>query len=205
MPRYLKTKSAAASSNSSQESVSGIVKEVIETIRSKGDTAVRQYSEKFDKWSPPSFKLSKSDIENVIRAVPEQTIKDIKEVQANVRAFAQAQRNSIKDFEIETQPGVHLGQKNVPISSVGAYIPGGRYPLLASAHMTILTAKVAGVKNVVACTPPIAGKIPNATVAASMTFLAPFSPIVRSFTSVRVEMSSARKAFKVKACSPKAN
>lgn len=122
MPRHLKTKSAAASSNTSQESVSGIVKGVIETIRSKGDAAVRQYSEKFDKWSPPSFKLSKSDIENAIRAVPEQTIKDIKEVQANVRAFALAQRDSIKDFEIETQPGVHLGQKNLPINSVGAYV-----------------------------------------------------------------------------------
>lgn len=142
------------------------MKGVIETIRSKGDAAVRQYSEKFDKWSPPSFKLSKVDIENAIRAVPDQTIKDIKEVQANVRAFAVAQRNSIKDFELEIQPGVHLGQRNLPINSVGAYIPGGRYPLLASAHMTILTAKVAGVKNVVACTPPIAGKIPNATVAA---------------------------------------
>lgn len=166
MPRHLKTKSSATSSNNSQESVSTVVKGVIETIRTEGDAAVRQYSEKFDKWSPPSFKLSKTDVENAIRAVPEQTIKDIKEVQANVRAFAEAQRNSIKDFELEIQPGVHLGQKNLPINSVGAYIPGGRYPLLASAHMTILTAKVAGVKNVVACTPPIAGKVPNATVAA---------------------------------------
>lgn len=166
MTYHLKEKASSATGNASQESVSGVVKGVIETIRSKGDAAVRQYSEKFDKWSPPSFKLSKVDIENAIRAVPDQTIKDIKEVQANVRAFAVAQRNSIKDFELEIQPGVHLGQRNLPINSVGAYIPGGRYPLLASAHMTILTAKVAGVKNVVACTPPIAGKIPNATVAA---------------------------------------
>lgn len=122
MPRYLKTKSAAANSNTSQESVSGTVKGVIETIRTNGDAAVRQYSEKFDKWSPPSFKLSKADIENAIRSVPDQTIKDIKEVQANVRAFAVAQRNSLKDFEIEIQPGVHLGQKNLPINSVGAYV-----------------------------------------------------------------------------------
>jgi histidinol dehydrogenase len=181
MPHYLKTKPITASSDTSQESVSGIVKGVIEAIRSKGDSAVRDYSEKFDKWSPSSFRLSKSDIETAVRAVPEQTIKDIKEVQANVRAFAQAQRDSIKDFEIETQPGVHLGQKNLPINSVGAYIPGGRYPLLASAHMTILTAKVAGVKNVIACTPPIAGKIPNATVAASMISPRPFLPLSVNF------------------------
>ena len=122
MALHLKTKSGATSNNTSQESVSAVVKGVIETIRTKGDAAVRQYSEKFDKWSPPSFKLSKLDIENAIRAVPEQTIKDIKEVQANVRAFAEAQRNSIKDFELEIQPGVHLGQKNLPINSVGAYV-----------------------------------------------------------------------------------
>ena len=95
-----------------------------------------------------------------------QIIKDIHSVQANVRKFAQCQRDSIRDFEIEMEPGVFLGQKNNPIEKVGCYIPGGRYPLLASAHMTILTAKVAGVKHVIACTPPINGKIPNATVAA---------------------------------------
>ena len=123
MARHLKTKSGTVSSNTSQDSVSVVVKGVIETIRSKGDAAVRQYSEKFDAWTPPSFKLSKDDIENCIRAVPEQTIKDIKEVQANVRAFAMAQRDSIKDFELEIQPGVHLGQRNLPINSVGAYDP----------------------------------------------------------------------------------
>lgn len=95
-----------------------------------------------------------------------QIIKDIHSVQKNVRKFAQAQRDSIRDFEIEMEPGVFLGQKNNPIEKVGCYIPGGRYPLLASAHMTILTAKVAGVKHVIACTPPINGKLPNATVAA---------------------------------------
>jgi histidinol dehydrogenase len=123
MARHLKTKSGATSSNTSQESVATVVKGVIETIRSKGDAAVRQYSEKFDKWTPSSFKLSKEDIENIIREVPEQTVKDIKEVQANVRAFAEAQRNSITDFELEIQPGVHLGQRNLPINSVGAYGP----------------------------------------------------------------------------------
>ncbi|OOO07464.1 Histidinol dehydrogenase [Aspergillus oryzae] len=97
---------------------------------------------------------------------PEQTIADIKEVQRNVRTFAEARKNSLKDFEIVVQPGVYLGQRNVPINTVGAYIPGGRYPLLASAHTTILTAKVAGVKHVIGCTPPINGEIPHSTIAA---------------------------------------
>ncbi|KAH6876528.1 histidinol dehydrogenase [Thelonectria olida] len=146
--------------------VPSIVKGVIDTIRSEGDAAVRRYSEKFDKWSPPSYKLSPSEIQDVIAQVPDQIIEDIKQVQANVRKFAIAQKESLKEFELEMAPGVVLGQKNNPIDSVGAYIPGGRYPLLASAHMTILTAKVAGVRNVIGCTPPAMGKIPNATVAA---------------------------------------
>ncbi|UZJ55693.1 hypothetical protein CBS101457_005013 [Exobasidium rhododendri] len=143
-----------------------IVTNVIQDIRDNGDAAVRKYSEKFDKWTPGSFKLNQEQIDKCISGCSDQTIKDIKQVQRNVRQFAQAQRSSLVDFELETQPGVLLGQKNVPISAVGCYIPGGRYPLLASAHMTILTAKVAGVKHVVACTPPIMGKMPNATVAA---------------------------------------
>ncbi|KAL1595322.1 hypothetical protein SLS60_010013 [Paraconiothyrium brasiliense] len=166
-PRYLKTGTKAAKSSSAPElDVASIVKGVIDDIRQNGDSAVRKYSEKFDRWSPESFKLSKEQIDAAIAAVPKQTIEDIKLVQANVRRFAHAQRDSIRDFEIETQPGVFLGQKNNPISVVGAYIPGGRYPLLASAHMTILTAKVAGVPHVIGATPPIAGQIPNTTVAA---------------------------------------
>ncbi|KAK0638117.1 Histidinol dehydrogenase 1 [Lasiodiplodia hormozganensis] len=151
----------------SSERVSQIVHGVIDDIRRNGDKALREYSEKFDKWSPASFKLSAEQIQDSISKVPKQTIEDIKQAQSNVRRFAEAQRASIKDFEVEIQPGVFLGQKNNPIISAGAYIPGGRYPLLASAHMTILTAKVAGVKNVIACTPPIGGEIPHATVAAA--------------------------------------
>ncbi|KAJ4258810.1 hypothetical protein NW762_007897 [Fusarium torreyae] len=158
--------SAGKITNGSTPDVAGIVKGVIDSIRGEGDDAVRRYSEQFDKWSPSSFKLSEKDIEKVMAQVPEQTIQDIKTVQSNVRKFAEAQLNSIKEFELEMAPGVFLGQKNNPIDSVGAYIPGGRYPLLASAHMTILTAKVAGVRNVVACTPPASGEIPLATVAA---------------------------------------
>ncbi|KAK2740689.1 hypothetical protein FQN55_008743 [Onygenales sp. PD_40] len=167
MVRYLKTGAGLdTAGNTPAIDVPSIVKGVIDDIRTNGDSAVRQYSAKFDRWEPASFKLSEADIQAAIAKVSEQTIKDIKEAQANVRAFALAQRKSISDFEVELQPGVHLGQKNIPISSVGAYIPGGRYPLLASAHMTILTAKCAGVDHVIGCTPPINGEIPNATVAA---------------------------------------
>jgi histidinol dehydrogenase len=123
MPQYLKKSTgSAAGSVAAQESVTAIVKGVINDIRSNGDSAVRQYSEKFDKWTPSSFKLSQAEIDEIIAGVPEQTLKDIKEVQANVRAFAEAQRNSLKDFEIEIRPGVHLGQKNIPINAVGAYV-----------------------------------------------------------------------------------
>jgi histidinol dehydrogenase len=169
-PKHLKSRSPSSGTNAAPTSsvdVPGIIKSVIEDIRRNGDSAVKSYSIKFDKWSPATgFRLSGQQIQDIIATVDTQIIEDIKTVQANVRKFAQAQRDSLRDFEVEIQPGVHLGQKNIPIQSVGTYIPGGRYPLLASAHMTILTAKVAGVKNIVACTPPIAGKIPNATVAA---------------------------------------
>ncbi|KAH7144133.1 histidinol dehydrogenase, partial [Dactylonectria estremocensis] len=160
------TSQAAGTSTAPSIDVPGIVRGVIGDIRARGDEAVREYSEKFDKWSPASFRLSAEDIEASIAQVPEQTLEDIKTVQANVRQFALAQRESLKDFEVETQPGVFLGQKNIPIQAVGAYIPGGRYALLASAHMTIVTAKAAGVPHVVACTPPILGEIPHATIAA---------------------------------------
>ncbi|RDL31063.1 Histidinol dehydrogenase [Venustampulla echinocandica] len=168
MPHYLKSgsPSTAASSSNAPSDVPSIVSSVIDDILKNGDSAVRSYSEKFDKWSPPSFKLSPKEIEDIISSLPEQVVKDIKEVQRNVRTFAQAQKESLKDFELEIHPGVFLGQKNVPIGSVGCYIPGGRYPLLASAHMTILTAKVAGVPHVMGFTPPINGTIPTATVAA---------------------------------------
>lgn len=166
-PRYIKrAQRDAPDSGSLPVDVPNIVKDVIHSISKQGDAAVRIYSKKFDKWEPQSFKLSQSQIDGIVSSLDPQTITDIKTVQSNVRRFAQAQRDSIRDFEIENEPGVFLGQKNIPIERVGAYIPGGRYPLLASAHMTIVTAKVAGVKHVIGCTPPIAGKIPAATVAA---------------------------------------
>jgi len=117
-PKFLKFKAQAADAKTSLNTVPDIVNGIIDTVRSKGDAAVREYSEKFDHWSPKSFKLSQDEIKKIIEELPEQTIKDIKEVQHNVRRFAEAQRKAITDFELETQPGVHLGQKNIPIASV---------------------------------------------------------------------------------------
>ena len=146
-----------------KETVTGVIAD----IRDRGDEAVREYSAKFDSWSPESFLLSAGQTEDIIATLPAQVIDDIQFVQAQVRGFAQAQLESMREIEVETLPGVFLGHKHLPISSAGAYIPGGRYPLTASAHMTVLTAKVAGVGRVAACTPPIRGEIPAATIAAA--------------------------------------
>lgn len=148
--------------NKVKDIVAGIIKDVTEN----GDAAIRKLSEQFDKWSPAAFKLSDEQIKEVVASVPEQTINDLKFAQTQIRNFAEKQRASITDIEVETMPGVFLGHKNIPVNSVGCYVPGGKYPLVASAHMTILTAKVAGVKRVIACTPPDKGKIPAATVTA---------------------------------------
>ncbi len=146
--------------------VPAAVAEIIDAVRQRGDDAVREYSDRFDGWSPDSFELDREDIDRIVSEVPAQAIDDIRFVQEQVRTFAQAQRDSMHDVEIETLPGVRIGHRHVPIERSGAYIPGGRFPLTASAHMTIVTAKVAGVDEVVACTPPIRGVIPSATVAA---------------------------------------
>jgi sulfopropanediol 3-dehydrogenase len=153
-------------SESDRGSVGAVVTSVIADIRDRGDVAVREYSQKFDSWSPHSFRMSDEEIKRIVDMLPQQVIDDIQTVQANVRRFAAAQRDSLSDVEIETLPGVRLGQKHLPIGAAGAYVPGGRYPLTASAHMTVVTAKVAGVPRVAACTPPIRGEIPHATVAA---------------------------------------
>jgi sulfopropanediol 3-dehydrogenase len=127
---------------------------------------VREYSEKFDQYSADSYLLTPAKIDEIIARVPRQVLDDIEFVQEQVRVMARKQLESLSDFEIETLPGVFLGQKNVPVQAAGAYIPGGKYPLLASAHMTIVTAKVAGVERVAACTPLIRGEVPDATIAA---------------------------------------
>jgi sulfopropanediol 3-dehydrogenase len=166
MTYYVKAAQPAALDVERLRAVRETVAQVIADIRERGDVAVREYSEKFDGWSPDSFRLEAEQIEKIVAGVPSQAIDDIKAVQARVRRFAEHQRASLQDFEVETEPGVVLGQKNIPVGSAGAYVPGGRYPLVASAHMTVVTAKVAGVERVTACTPPIRGEIPAATVAA---------------------------------------
>ena len=166
MPTYLKRPASVDKTIASPQEVAATVRDVIADVRANGDAAVRLYSEKFDGWSPESFRLSQDQIDAIVATLPPQVIADIEFVQTQIRNFATRQRESITDFEVETLPGVFLGQKNIPIQAVGAYVPGGRYPLTASAHMTIVTAKVAGVPRVVACTPPIRGEIPAATVAA---------------------------------------
>jgi sulfopropanediol 3-dehydrogenase len=163
--RYLKN-AQPAEQDERLAGVSETVRGVIADVRARGDEAVREYSERFDGWSPADFRLSPEEVDKIVSAVPAAVLADIEAVQARVRRFAQYQRESLRDFEVETEPGVHLGQKNIPVSSVGAYVPGGKYPLVASAHMTVVTAKVAGVEHVTAATPPIRGEVPAATVAA---------------------------------------
>lgn len=165
MPLYLKNAPTKSFTDTTQSDVAARVGSIIDDIRANGDNAVRRYAAHFDRWEAP-FRLDDADVERIMATLDPQVIADIRFVQEQVRTFAQAQRDSLTDIEVETLPGVHLGQKHVPVRAAGAYIPGGKYPLTASAHMTIITAKVAGVPRVVACTPPIRGEIPAATVAA---------------------------------------
>lgn len=146
--------------------VQDTVKGILADIATRGDTAVRELSHKFDNWSPANFKLSDAQIHDIIGTLPQQVIDDIRFAQEQVRNFARAQRAALQDIEVETLPGVILGHKNIPVQRVGCYVPGGRYPMVASAHMSILTAKTAGVETVVACTPPINSELPAATIAA---------------------------------------
>jgi sulfopropanediol 3-dehydrogenase len=155
-----------AESKEADLKVRALVEEMLENVTQNGNSAVREYSSKLDKWSPESFRVTSEEAEAIIASLPQQVIDDIKFAQTQIRNFAQIQRESIKDVEVETLPGVILGHKNIPVNSVGCYVPGGRYPMVASAHMSVLTAKVAGVKRVIACTPPINGEIPKATIAA---------------------------------------
>jgi sulfopropanediol 3-dehydrogenase len=163
---YLKRGKTVDELAQADEKVQQTVRSILADIRTRKDEAVRELSEKFDNWSPESFRLSEEQIADIMASLPEQTIEDIKFAQTQIRTFAQAQRDALVDIEIETIPGVKLGHKNLPVNSAGCYVPGGRYPMVASAHMSVLTAKVAGVERVVACTPPINGEIPAATVAA---------------------------------------
>ncbi len=140
---------------------------ILDDIAARGDTAVREMSKKFDDWSPESFRLSQAEIESCMSALSKGQLDDIRFAQAQVRNFAQAQREAIRDIEIETLPGVVLGHKNMPVESVACYVPGGKFPLVASAHMGVVTAKVAGVSRILAASPPVQGR-PNPAVITAM-------------------------------------
>ena len=166
MAVYLKRGQEPEAIRAAGEQVSETVRGILADLEARGDAAVRDYSEKFDRWSPPSFRLSQAEIEALVASVPQRTIDDITFAQAQIRHFAKAQKDALKDIEVETLPGVTLGHKSIPVASVGCYVPGGRYPMVASAHMSIVTAKVAGVRRIVACTPPTDGAAHAETIAA---------------------------------------
>ena len=166
MHRYLKRGLDASAIKAADAKVRQTVEDILGQIEAKGDAAVRELSQKFDNWSPQEFKLSPQDIERAISQVAKRDLEDIKFAQAQVRNFAQKQKDTMLDLEVETLPGVILGHKHIPVNSIGCYVPGGRYPMVASAHMSIVTAKVAGVKRIIACAPPYKGGPHPAIVAA---------------------------------------
>ena len=166
MARHLKTAGAAALRADADSKVRAVVEGILADIEARGDTAVRELSHKFDNWSPASFRLTESEIEAAMSKVAPRDLEDIKFAQANVRRFAEAQKAALQDIEVETMPGIVLGHRNIPIDAVGCYVPGGKYPMVASAHMSVLTAKVAGVKRIVAAAPPFKGSAHPAIVAA---------------------------------------
>ncbi|RAP63005.1 histidinol dehydrogenase [Achromobacter sp. HZ01] len=158
MIRYLKRGRTAAVKTDHDAKVRATVEDIIRDIETRGDAAVRDYSRKFDNWDPQDFRLSRAEIEAARKQLSAREIEDIAFAQSQVRNFAQIQRDSMREVEVETYPGVVLGHRHVPMNAVGCYIPGGKYPLLASAHMSVLTAKVAGVKRIVSTAPPYQGK-----------------------------------------------
>ncbi|TLP58503.1 histidinol dehydrogenase [Parasedimentitalea maritima] len=164
---YLKRGKPEADRAEDDAKTRAVVEATLKDIETRGDAAVRDLSEKFDSYSPASFRLNQDEIDELIASLTDRELADIKFAQAQVRNFAQAQRDSMLDIEVETMPGVILGHKNIPVQSVGCYIPGGKFPMVASAHMSVATATVAGVPCIIACTPPFNGK-PNAAVIAAM-------------------------------------
>jgi sulfopropanediol 3-dehydrogenase len=164
MASHIKRRIAQDVTDEIDRKVRHTVESILDDVRKRGDAAVREYSEKFDRWTPK--KLSAKEIEAIMARVAPRAIEDIKFAQAQIRNFAQHQRAAIRDVEVETLPGVKLGHKNIPVESVGCYVPGGRYPMVASAHMSIVTARTAGVKRIIACTPPNQGEPHAETIAA---------------------------------------
>ena len=166
MIRYLKTAKSAALREEDDASVRAKVESILASISKRGDEAVRELSLLFDNYAPANFRLSETEIEAALSKVTKRDLEDIRFAQAQVRNFAQHQKAALRDIEVETLPGVILGHRNIPVNSVGCYVPGGKYPMVASAHMSVVTAKVAGVKRVIASAPPMGGKPHPAIVAA---------------------------------------
>ena len=169
MARYLKRGMDASAIKAADAKVRETVEQILEQVEAGRDAAVRELSQKFDNWSPPAFKLTASEIECAIAQVGKRDLDDIKFAQAQVRNFAQKQKETLRDLEVETLPGVVLGHRHIPVNSIGCYVPGGRYPMVASAHMSIVTARVAGVKRIAACAPPFKGG-PHPAIVAAMHF-----------------------------------
>jgi sulfopropanediol 3-dehydrogenase len=169
MARYLKRGMDAGAIETADAKVRATVEGILDDVKARGDVAIRDLSQKFDNWAPASFRLSEQEIERAISQMAKRDLDDIKFAQAQVRGFAQKQRATLQDLEVETLPGVILGHKHIPVNSIGCYVPGGRYPMVASAHMSIVTASVAGVKRIIACAPPFKGG-PHPAIVAAMHF-----------------------------------
>jgi sulfopropanediol 3-dehydrogenase len=169
MIRYLKRGKDAQTLADDDSKVRATVENILKNIEARGDAAVREYSVQFDNWDPADFRLSQTAIEAAVKQLSPRELEDIQFAQTQVRNFAQLQRDSMLDIEVETLPGVILGHKHIPMNAVGCYVPGGKYPLIASAHMSVLTAKVAGVKRIVATAPPYQGA-PHPAIVAAMHF-----------------------------------
>ena len=169
MPHWLKRGMDAGAIKAADAKVRETVESILADIEARKDQAVKDLSKKFDNWAPADFKLSPAEIERAIGQVRKRDLEDIKFAQAQVRNFAQKQRDSMHDLEVETLPGVVLGHRHIAVNSIGCYVPGGRYPMVASAHMSIVTAKVAGVKRIIACAPPFKGG-PHPAIVAAMHF-----------------------------------
>jgi sulfopropanediol 3-dehydrogenase len=169
MARHLKRGMDASAIKAADAKVRETVEGILADIEARGEQAVRDLSQKFDNWAPQSFKLTPPEVERAIGQVAKRDLDDIKFAQAQVRNFASKQKDTLTDLEVETMPGVVLGHRHIPVNSIGCYVPGGRYPMVASAHMSIVTARVAGVKRIIACAPPHKGG-PHPAIVAAMHF-----------------------------------
>ena len=169
MATYIKKGIEAGEIAQADAKVRATVEGILSDIETRGDPAIRELSRKFDNWDPQTFRLSDAEIEAAISKVPKGDLDDIRFAQSQVRSFAKKQKACLEDLEVETMPGVVLGHRNVPVNSVGCYVPGGKYPMVASAHMSVVTAKVAGVKRILTSAPPHDGG-PHPAIVAAMHF-----------------------------------